>query len=313
MDIQSENKAMIERINQLRKERNAVILAHNYQLGEVQEVAGFNGDSLELSIKANNTDADVIVFCGVKFMAETAHILSPEKTVLLPVMEAGCPMADMADAEGIRKMKEEHPGALVITYVNSTAEAKAESDICVTSANALGIVQNLPEDQEIIFVPDTNLGTYVQEQTKRKMYLWPGYCPTHLRITPEMVKRRKEEYPGALVLIHPESPLSALRLADEVLSTGGMCGFAKKSDAKQMIVATEMGLIHRLQKENPEKQFIHISEQATCPFMKLIRLPDIIYALENMEHVISMPEDIRVKAKIPIERMLEESKKIQRD
>jgi quinolinate synthase len=303
-------KEIIEKINTLKKEKNAVILTHNYQLAEVQEIADFVGDSLELSIKASQTDADVILFCGVLFMAETAHILSPEKTVLLPVLESGCPMADMADAEGVRKLKAEHPDAVVMCYVNSTAEVKAECDLCVTSANAVKIVESVPQDKKIIFVPDKNLGYYAQQQTGREMIMWPGFCPTHMRITPEQIKRKRQEFPNAKVIIHPESTLEAIALADAALSTGGMCKFSKETDAKEIIAATESGLIYRLQKENPDKLFIPISEQAVCPFMKLTRLEDVLESLEKMQHKITLPEDIREKAKTPIERMLELSKKL---
>lgn len=299
---------MIDRINELRKEKNAIILTHNYQLGEVQDIADFVGDSLELSIKANATDADVIVFCGVRFMAETAYILSPEKTVLLPVLESGCPMADMAESGELIKLKAEHPEALVVTYVNSSADVKAESDICVTSSNALKIVSELPEDREIIFVPDKNLGAYIQHKTGRKMILWPGFCPTHMRITPEHIKKRIEEYPEAKVIVHPEAKMDVIELADEALSTGGMVRFAKESDCRQIIVGTEMGMIYRLQKENPDKQFIPVSEQAICPNMKMTRLDDVLASLEKMQHRITIPEDIRIKAKKPIELMLEKSK-----
>jgi len=301
-------KEIIDRINVLRKQKNAIIITHNYQLGEVQDHADFTGDSLELSMKAADTKADVIVFCGVKFMAETAAILSPDKTVLLPVMESGCPMADMADAEDLIKMKKEHPDALVVTYVNSSAEVKALTDVCVTSANALKIVSALPPDKEIIFVPDKNLGAYVQRKTGRKMILWPGFCPTHMRITPQIIIQKKKEYPDAKVMIHPEARLDVLDLADEVLSTGGMCKFAKQTDAKKIIVATEIGLIYRLRKENPDKMFIPVTEQAVCPNMKMHRIENVLESLEKLEHRISVPEEIRVPAEKSIRKMLEMSR-----
>ncbi|HPN84945.1 MAG TPA: quinolinate synthase NadA [Victivallales bacterium] len=295
---------MRKEIFRLRDERNALIIAHNYQLGEVQDIADFTGDSLELSYKAAECKKDLIVFCGVTFMAETAAILAPEKTVLLPVKEAGCPMADMADAERLRKMKEENPSSIVVTYVNSSAEVKAESDICVTSANALKIVSSIPKDKPIIFVPDKNLGAYCAKMTGRKMILWPGFCPTHMRITPEQILKRKNEYPDAKVIVHPESTLDTIALADEALSTGGMLKFAKKTDAKKIIVATEIGLIYRLEKENPGKQFIPVSEQAICPNMKMTRLEDVLYALKEMKHAIKVPGKIAKLAKIPIARMM---------
>ena len=301
-------KEIIDRINDLRKQRNAIIITHNYQLGEVQDIADFTGDSLELSIKAAETTADVIVFCGVKFMAETASILSPHKTVLLPVMESGCPMADMADAEDLIKMKNEHPDALVVTYVNSSAEVKAETDVCVTSANALKIVSSLPADREIIFVPDKNLGAYIQMKTCRKMILWPGFCPTHMRITPQSIMQKKKEYPDAKVIIHPESRLDVIALADEVLSTGGMCKFARQTDSKKIIVATEIGLMYRLKKENPDKMFIPVTEQAVCPNMKLTRIDNVLDSLEKIRYKITVPEKVRVPAEKAIRKMLEMSK-----
>ncbi|MCP3966357.1 MAG: quinolinate synthase NadA [Lentisphaerae bacterium] len=304
------DKEIIVRINELRAERNAVILAHNYELGEVQDIADFAGDSLELSQKAAETDADVIVFCGVKFMAETANLLSPDKTVLLPVAEAGCDMADMADAEGLRKLKAEHPGAIVACYVNSTAEVKAESDICVTSSNALAMINSLPEDREIIFVPDMNLGRYCMEQTGRKMILWEGFCPVHVRITADQIKRRKAEYPNAQVLMHPESSKESIDLADYALSTGGILKHARESSCKEFIIATEIGIMHRLQQENPDKKFIAASEQAVCPAMKLIRLQDVLTSLETMETKVVVPEEIAERAKRPIVRMLEETAKL---
>ena len=299
------DKEMVNRICEVRKKINAVILTHNYQLGEVQDIADFVGDSLELSIKASKTTADVIVFCGVKFMAETAYMLSPEKTVLLPSLASGCPMADMAEADDLKKMKKEHPDALVVTYVNSSAEVKALSDICVTSANAVKVVASLPEDREIIFVPDKNLGAYVARETGRKMFLWPGYCPTHMRITAKQLEQKKQEYPDAAVIVHPEARLDVIDLADEALSTGGMIKFAKSTDAKQIITGTELGMIYRLAKENPDKQFISVSEQAVCPMMKMHRLDNVLYAMEHMQHSIVIPEDIRRDAVKPIEKMLQ--------
>jgi quinolinate synthase len=300
-------KEIIDRINELRKQKNAIIITHNYQLGEVQDIADFTGDSLELSIKAAETKADLIVFCGVKFMAETAAILSPEKTVLLPVMESGCPMADMADAVDLVKMKNEHPDAMVVTYVNSSAEVKALTDVCVTSANAVKIVSSLPAGREIIFVPDKNLGAYVQRKTGRKMILWPGFCPTHMRISSQSILQKKQEYPDAKVIIHPESRLEVIDLADEILSTGGMCKFAKQTDARKIIVATELGLIYRLRKENPDKMFIPVTEQAVCPNMKMHRIENVLESLEKMKFKITVPEEIRVPAEKAIRRMLDMS------
>ncbi len=296
---------MIKTINELCSEKNAIILTHNYQLAEVQDIADFVGDSLELSIKAAETTADVIVFCGVRFMAETAYILSPDKTVLLPSLESGCPMADMADAPELKRLKKKHPRAIVVTYVNSSAEVKALSDICVTSANAVGIVASLPQDREIIFVPDMNLGAYVQKATGRKMILWPGFCPTHMRIRAEDLKRRIAEFPDARVIVHPESRPEVVALANEALSTGGMLKYARQTDARKIIVATEVGMIYRLSKENPGKQFIPVSEQAVCPNMKMHRIENVLHSLETMTHSIVVPENIRIAAAKPITKMLQ--------
>lgn len=298
-------QTLIDRIHKLKQERNAVILAHNYQLGEVQDIADFTGDSLELSIKAAETKADVILFCGVQFMAETAYILSPDRTVLLPRLESGCPMADMADGESLRKLKAQHPEAKVVTYVNSSAEVKAESDICVTSANAIRIVEEFEPGAPLIFVPDCGLGAYCVHKTGRQMTLWEGYCPTHMRITPEMIMRKRAEFPEAIVMIHPESSMEAIACADVALSTGQMLRFAAETDKDQIIVATEVGLIHRLQKENPKKIFIPVSEQVICPMMKMHRLEDVCTALEEMRHVITVPAEICERARLPIERMLQ--------
>ncbi len=295
---------IIEEILKLKKDKNAVILAHNYQLGEVQDVADFVGDSLELSQKASKTDADVIVFCGVHFMAETAAIICPKKTVLLPEVHAGCPMANMITPAGLRKKKKEYPGAVVVCYVNTTAAVKAESDICCTSANAVKVVQSVSPDREIIFVPDQYLGGWVAEQTGRQMVLWPGYCPTHARILPQDIIRRKQEHPQAKVLVHPECRPEAKALADAVLSTGGMTRYARENSASEIIVGTELGIIHRLQIENPAKRFYPVSEQAVCPRMKLITLDTVLLSLRHHTHVIRIPETVRVKAALAVDRML---------
>ena len=263
------NDSIQDKIRELKEKRNAIILAHNYQVAEVQELADFTGDSLELSIKAADIKKDLIVFCGVSFMAETAKILSPDKMVLLPAERAGCPMADMITGEELRGLKAKHPGALAVCYVNSTAEVKAECDIAVTSANAPRIVEGLPKERKIIFVPDKNLGAYVEMVTGRKLILWPGFCPTHARITPEDIRARRKEWPDALVLIHPECSSAALKEADEVLSTGGMCAFAKKSETRRFIIVTELGILHRLKTENPDAEFLPVTSNAICPNMKL--------------------------------------------
>ena len=299
-----DKKAMIARIDELRKQRGAVILAHNYELGEIQDIADFQGDSLELSIRAAETDAREIVFCGVRFMAETAKILSPDKRVILPVAHAGCDMADMADAAGLRALKARHPGALAVCYVNSTAAVKAECDMCVTSANAVRIVKSLPRDREVIFAPDRNLGAYCAAQADRELILWDGCCPVHQRMTPEMIARRRREYPGVPVLMHPEAPPEVAALADELLSTGGIIKRVRGAAEKAFIVATEIGILHRLQLENPDKQFIPLTEQAVCPHMKLIRLEELLRALETGETEIRVPEELRRAAERPIRAML---------
>jgi quinolinate synthase len=303
--MENNSAELLEKIADLKKKRNAVFLVHNYQLGEVQDIADFTGDSLELSQKAAGTDADVIVFCGVHFMAETASIICPDKTVLLPELHAGCPMADMVTAKYLRQKKKEYPKAKVVCYVNSPADVKAESDICCTSANAVEIVKKLADTEQIIFVPDRHLGDYAAQQTGREMILWPGYCPTHVRIKPSDISRAKTDYPAAKVVVHPECTREVRAMADEVLSTGGMTRFARETEAGEIIIGTEIGILHRLRKENPGKKFIPASEQAVCPRMKLITLESVLWALENMKHEIKVPDDIRIRAKTAVDRMLE--------
>jgi quinolinate synthase len=300
---------LVEKISALKKRRDAVILVHNYQLGEVQDIADFVGDSLELSQRAAETDAGVIVFCGVQFMAETASILCPEKVVLLPDINAGCPLADMITAERLRAKKKEHPQAVVVCYINSSAEVKAESDVCCTSANAVKVVESL-DAREILFVPDQYLGHYVSARTGKKMILWPGFCPTHVRIKPERIKELKREYPQAKVVVHPECTPEVIALADEVLSTGGMCRYARRDEVREMVVGTEVGIIHRLRKENPGKRFIPASEQAICPDMKLITLEKVLWSLEKMSPEVKVPEGIRLRAKAAVDKMLEGKSKI---
>jgi len=292
-------------IEELKRRRNAVILAHNYQLPEVQDIADFVGDSLELSRRAARVESDVIVFCGVHFMAETASILSPDKTVLLPAIDAGCPMADMITAEQLRQLKQEHPKAVVVCYVNSSAEVKAESDYCCTSANAVGVVNSLQDSaEEIIFVPDKYLGQWAASQAGRDLILWNGYCPTHARILEYDIVRLKQEHPQAVAMVHPECTGPVRNAADEVLSTGGMCRFAQSSPAEEFIVGTEIGILHRLQKENPGKRFYPALDAAVCPNMKKITLEKILWALENMQPEVRVPPDVREKALRPIERMV---------
>ena len=298
-------KDTINKISKLKKEKNAIILAHNYVLGEVQDVADFCGDSLELSRKAVNIEEKVIVFCGVKFMAETAKILSPQKTVLLPVPEAGCPMADMATSTELKKLKEKYPDAITVCYVNSTADIKTEVDICCTSGNAEKVIASIPKEKQIIFLPDKNLGANIAKKLNREMILWDGFCPTHMRITSEMVERKKKEFPEAKVIVHLECKSEVVNIVDAALSTAGMLEYAKKTDAKQIIVGTELGIIHRLQKENPEKMFISISEQAVCMNMKMIELQDVLDSLEKMQHEVILDDETIKKAKLPITKMLE--------
>jgi quinolinate synthase len=296
---------LIERINKLKAERNAVTLAHNYQPGEIQDVADFTGDSLGLSVKAAETDADVIVFCGVRFMAETAAILSPEKTVLLPDKFAGCPLADMITARQVRRLKSQHPGALVVCYVNSSAEVKAESDYCCTSSNAVELVNSLPPDKPVIFVPDQHLGRFVIDKTGRDLILWPGYCATHVAITERDIENAKAANPEAIVMVHPECAEPVKDLADQVLSTGQMLRFAAQSPARQFIIGTEIGMIYALKKRNPNAEFIPASERATCPNMKRITVEKVLWSLEDMQYKITVAEEVTEKAKKSLDRMVQ--------
>ncbi|MDD4816638.1 MAG: quinolinate synthase NadA [Victivallaceae bacterium] len=294
---------LIEIIGNLKKQRNAVILAHNYVPAEIQDIADFCGDSLELSIKAADTAADVIVFCGVRFMAETAKILSPEKTVLLPVSDAGCAMAQMIDAAAVRELKRLHPGATVVCYVNSTAEVKTEVDVCCTSANAAKIVEKLKG--EVIFVPDGNLARNVAHKLKRDDIMpFKGYCPIHNRFTVEMIKKRRREFPGAPVFVHPECPPDVTAAADAALSTGMMLKYVRENPSDTFVVGTEIGIIHRLEKENPAKKFVPLTTQAVCPDMKKIGLWDVYVALRDLSEQIELDEETVKKARGPIDRMI---------
>ena len=290
-------------IKGLLKERNGILLAHNYMRDEIQEIADITGDSLGLSIEAAKTDAAVIVFCGVHFMAESASILAPEKTVLLPRLDAGCPMADMVTVSSLLELKAQHPGVPVVTYVNSSAAIKAISDICCTSANAVKVVQSLPE-QEIIFVPDRNLGRYVARFTDKTFHFWDGYCPTHERLKPETVMALKAEFPDAVFVCHPECNPAVESLADHVCSTTGMYDFCRTSPARRFIIGTEAGILYRLKKENPDKEFILASPALVCPNMKLTSLEDILESLRTMTPVVKVPEEIRQPAKQALDRML---------
>ncbi|MBC8481845.1 MAG: quinolinate synthase NadA [Planctomycetes bacterium] len=298
------SQSIIKKINELKKQKNAVILAHNYQSPEIQDIADFTGDSLGLSIQASKTDAELIVFCGVMFMAETAAILSPKKTVLIPEKNAGCPMADMITADQLRKLKAQHPDALVVCYVNSTAAVKAESDYCCTSSNAVSVVNSLPTDRQIIFVPDVHLARYTAETTNRDLILWPGYCPTHVMITEDDIKNAKAEHPDALVLAHPECSEPVKKLADHLLSTGQMLDFAAESDTGKFIIATETGIIHSLKKKNPDTDFIPATERAICPNMKKINLEKVLWSLEDMQYIVSVDKEIGQKAKKALDRMV---------
>ncbi len=299
------NKQLLEKIQQLKQKRNAVILAHNYQPDAIQDLADFQGDSLGLSIEAAKSNAEVIVFCGVHFMAETAAILSPQKIVLLPELHAGCPMADMITAEQLRVLKQHHPGAIVVCYVNSSAEVKAQSDYCCTSANAVEVVNSLGKDKKIIFVPDQYLGQFVASRTGRDLILWPGYCPTHVMITEDDIKDVKAKHPDAVVMAHPECTEPVKKIADQILSTSQMIKFAAKSAAKEFIVATEKGIIHSLKKQRPDAKFYPATERAVCPNMKKVTVDKIIASLEDMRPQITVPEEIRLKAKRAVDRMVE--------
>jgi len=295
-----------EKIRKIKEERHAVILAHNYQNPEVQDMADFVGDSLGLSLQASRTEAAVIVFCGVHFMAETAKILSPLKTVLLPDPDAGCPMADMITAEDLRELKRDHPGARVLCYVNTSAAVKAESDFCCTSANAEIMVRKaLADEKEIVFVPDRYLADYVSGRTGRSFIVWNGFCPTHARILPEDIEKARTSHPGAVVIAHPECTPEVRTLADRVASTEGLCRYVKGSAAREIIVATEIGIIHRMKRDNPEKAFFAASNKAVCPNMKRITLEKILRSLEENRHEIVVPRDIAARAKGCIDGMLE--------
>jgi len=295
---------LVERLRQLKAERNAVILAHNYQRGEVQDVADFVGDSLGLARQAAGTSAEVILFCGVDFMAETAAILCPGKVVIVPDLRATCPMANMISARELRELKHRHPDAVVVCYVNSSAEVKAESDICCTSANAVEVLRSLPPDREIIFVPDRSLGEYASRKAGRSVILWPGYCPTHHRIIAPFVQKAKAEHPRAQVVVHPECPSDVVSMADHVASTSGIIRYCRESDAEEFIIGTEAGILHRLRKENPEKRFYEASPFADCPNMKLNTLEKMVWALEEMRYRVTVPDPVCSAARRSIERML---------
>jgi quinolinate synthase len=298
-------ESLIEKLARLKRERRAVVLAHNYQRPEVQDAADYVGDSLGLSRQAARTDAEVILFCGVDFMAETAAILCPGKKVLVPDTHAGCPMANMVTVRELRQWKAERPGAAVVCYVNSSAEVKAESDICCTSANAVKVLESIPKEREILFVPDQSLGDYAARKTGRKALLWQGYCPTHHRILAEGVQRARAEHPGAPVVTHPECTRDVLELSDFVASTTGILDLCRQNPAREFIIGTEMGLLHRLRKENPGKAFHLVTPLSDCPNMKLNTLEKMVWSLEDMVYEVRVEAGVAAKARRAIERMLE--------
>lgn len=299
------DQEIVKEILHLKKQKNAIILAHNYQREEIQDIADFVGDSLELSKTATEVKCDVIVFCGVHFMAETAAILNPEKTVLLPEIDAGCPMADMIDGEKLKKWVSQYPNTPVVSYVNTTAEVKALSYVCCTSANAPQIVKAIPFSK-VLFVPDKNLAFWVMRNVAEKEVIpWDGFCPTHHMIKKEDVLKVKEQYPNALVVVHPECRPEVIELAQHVASTSGMVRFAKSSTAKEFIIGTEVGLIYRLKKENPDKAFYPLKNTMICPNMKVTTLESVLLALKEMKYVVKVPEDIRIRAKEAVDRMFE--------
>ncbi len=300
-----ENIDLKSEIIRLKKEKNAVIVAHSYQRDEVQEIADMVGDSFALSKFCATTDAEVVVFCGVHFMAESAKILSPEKTVLLPEIDAGCPMADMITGPDLKEFKAKNPDAAVVCYINSSAEVKAESDVCCTSSNAVNIVKKMPE-KKILFVPDMNLGRFVAEQVPEKEIIcWEGYCITHFRITAEEVLKVKELHPDAKLLIHPECRPEVVELGDFVGSTKQIIDYARNSDCQKFIIGTEMGVLYQLQNENPNKTFYMMSNGLVCPNMKKTRLVSVYNALAEMKYQMELDENVRLKAKTCLERMLE--------
>lgn len=294
-----------KRVRELLKQRNALMLAHNYQRDEVQEIADVTGDSLGLSLEAARSDAEVIVFCGVHFMAESAAILSPEKQVILPRLDAGCPMADMITGSDLKEFREHHPDHVVVTYVNSSADVKAYTDICCTSANAVSVINHISVDRKIFMVPDRNLARYVERKSGRTLEWWDGYCPTHDRVKQGDVALMKERYPDALVVVHPECREDVIDLADHVCSTSGMYSFCKASKARRFIIGTEMGILYRLRTENPHKEFILASQALICPNMKLTTLDDVIEHLEGMSNIVTVPPSISVNAKKALDAMLE--------
>ncbi len=295
-----------ERVRQLARERRAIILAHNYQEGAIQDVADVVGDSLNLARKAKETDAEIIVLCGVHFMAETAAMLNPTKQVLLPDLGAGGALADMIIPEQVRQWKAQHPHGVVVCYINTAAAVKAESDLCCTSSNAVQIVESIPEDKEILFVPDYYLGSYVKAKTGRNIQLWKGYCPAHAMILPERIEALREQHPDAEFLMHPECGCltKQIDLADQILSTEGMVSYVRTSPANTFIIATENNILHRMRQQNPQKTFLPASEQAGCHYMQQNTLERVWWSLVKLQHRITVPPELATRALVPIERML---------
>ena len=302
--VEMESDEIKQKIEKLKKSLNAVIVAHNYQRPEVQDIADFVGDSLELARQCTQVDAEVIVFCGVHFMAESAAILSPERTVLLSEADAGCPMADMIGEADLREWKERYPEAAVVCYVNSSAAVKALSDVCCTSANGLEVVQTLPND-EVLFIPDQHLGHYVSTKTDKRMILYPGFCPPHQRLIPRHIEHAKELHPDAVVLVHPECSAEVIARADAALSTSQMIRYVKESDSRTFLIGTEEGLLHGLRKENPQKAFHLLTTGLLCPDMKKTTLKSVVRTMEERRNVVRVAEEVRVKAKLALDRMLE--------
>ncbi len=313
----TQTQLLFAEVNQLRRKKNAIVLAHNYQIPEIQDIADYVGDSLGLARKAAKTDADVIVFCGVHVMAETASITSPDKTVLIPDLDAGCSLADSITAEQLREWKAQHPDAVVVSYVNTTAEVKSESDYCCTSSNAVGIVESIPEDRQILFLPDKFLGAYVEMITGRELTIWDGACHVHEKIGELNLAEKQKEHPDAEILIHPECGCSTSCMMKSamyfdckdghVYSTSGMLDRARESEAGKFVVATETGILHRMQKENPGKQFYAANEESVCDYMKMITLENLRDALRYDQFEVKVPEELAQKAMLPIERMLKVS------
>lgn len=299
-------EALKERILQLKKSLNAVIVAHNYQRPEVQDIADFVGDSLELARQCTQVDADVIVFCGVHFMAESAAILNPERTVLLSEADAGCPMADMISEDDIREWKERYPDAAVVCYVNSSARVKAQSDICCTSANGVKVVESLP-NHEVLFIPDQHLGHYISAKTEKRMILYPGFCIVHQRVDPRHIRFARELYPDAVVLVHPECSAEVIAQADAALSTSQMFRYAKASAKETFLIGTEEGILHRMRRENPDKAFHLLTTGLLCREMKKTTLESVVRTMEERRNIVQVPEEVRVKAKLALDRMLEVS------